>query len=54
MPWYGFQLSSCEDSGLFPHWEAFVKELQIRFGPSAYDDPMEAITRLKQNSIVSV
>jgi len=26
--------------------------LQTRFGVTAYDDPMEALTRLKQTSIV--
>jgi hypothetical protein len=43
-----------EDSGLFPYWDAFVRELHIRFGPLAYDDPMEAMMRLKQTSIVAV
>lgn len=35
------------DIDQFPYWDAFVKELQIRFGPLAYDDSMESITRLK-------
>jgi hypothetical protein len=43
-----------EDCGMFPCWDAFAKELQIRFGPSAYDDPMESMMRLKQTSIVVV
>lgn len=32
----------------------FVKALQIRFGPSTYDDPMEALTRLKQTFSITV
>jgi hypothetical protein len=42
------------DSGVFSSWEAFVKAIQIRFGPNSYDDPMEAITRLRQTSTVSL
>ena len=29
-----------------------MKALQTRFGVTAYDDPMEALTRLKQTSTV--
>ena len=43
-----------EEAGLFTSWEAFVKVLQIRFGNIAYDDPMEALTRLRQNGSVTV
>ena len=32
----------------FTSWEVFVQALQTRFGTTAYDDPMEALTRLKQ------
>ena len=32
--------------------EVSVKALQTRFGVTAYDDPMEALTRLKQTSTV--
>jgi hypothetical protein len=42
-----------EAAGLFPSWEAFIKALLTRFGP-AYDDPMEALTRLRQTSTVAV
>lgn len=28
--------------------DCFIKALHIQFGPSAYDDTMEALTRLKQ------
>ena len=36
----------------FSFWKVFVKALQTRFGVAAYDDPMEALTRLKQTSTV--
>ena len=32
--------------------EVFMKALQTRFGVTAYDDPMKALTRLKQTSTV--
>ena len=32
--------------------EVSVKALQTRFGVTAYDDPMKALTRLKQTSTV--
>jgi len=35
-------------------WEAFVKALQIRFGTSSYDDPLEALISIKQTSIVEL
>ena len=38
----------CEASGVFVAWESFVEALLIRFGSSAYEDPMEALTRLRQ------
>ena len=41
-----------EQSGGFSSWEVFIKALQTRFGVTAYDDPMEALTRLKQTSTV--
>lgn len=34
-------------------WEEFTKALQLRFGPTDYEDPSEALTRLKQISTVS-
>ncbi|XP_035546666.1 uncharacterized protein LOC118348677 [Juglans regia] len=39
--------------GLCHDWEAFSRALMLRFGPTAYDDPMEALTRLKQTSTVA-
>nr|XP_023879731.1 uncharacterized protein LOC111992135 [Quercus suber] len=41
-----------EQAGGFVSWEVFIKALQTRFGTSAYDDPMEALTRLKQTTSV--
>ncbi|XP_042972693.1 uncharacterized protein LOC122304485 [Carya illinoinensis] len=38
------------DSGQFNSWETLVVALQTRFGPSSCDDPMEALTRLRQTS----
>ena len=39
-------VSRCENAGIFTRWDAFNKALQIRFGSTAYDDAMEALTRL--------
>ncbi|XP_041011286.1 uncharacterized protein LOC121255061 [Juglans microcarpa x Juglans regia] len=36
------------EAGTFHSWEEFTQAVQVRFGSSAYDDPMEALTRLKQ------
>ncbi|KAF5447657.1 hypothetical protein F2P56_033191, partial [Juglans regia] len=41
-----------EESGEIREWEDFTKALLTRFGPSSYDDPMEALTRLKQMGTV--
>ncbi|KAA8529666.1 hypothetical protein F0562_034234 [Nyssa sinensis] len=41
-----------ESAGGFPSWESFVRALLIRFGPSAYEDPMEALTKLRQATTV--
>ncbi|XP_042972855.1 uncharacterized protein LOC122304664 [Carya illinoinensis] len=42
------------DSRQFNSWETLVVALQTRFGPSSFDDPMEALTRLRQTSSVSL
>lgn len=34
-------------------WETFVRALLLRFGPTAYDDPIETLTKLKQISMVA-
>lgn len=43
-----------EEAGQFISWEAFVRALHIRFGATAYDDPMENLTRLRQVGSVAV
>ncbi|XP_075655198.1 uncharacterized protein LOC142625421 [Castanea sativa] len=47
-----FQIQDAEQVGGFATWEVFVKALQTRFGVTAYDDPMEALTCLKQTTTV--
>ena len=42
----------CDASRVFVAWESFVEALLIRFGSSAYEDPMEALTRLRQTNNV--
>ena len=41
-----------EQAGGFMSWEVFIKALQTSFGVTAYDDTMEALTRLKQTTTV--
>jgi hypothetical protein len=41
-----------QQSGSLPNWEALTQGLFDRFGPSAYDDLKESLTRLKQNTFV--
>lgn len=43
-----------KNAGIFTCWDAFIKALQILLGSTDYDDPMEALTRLKQSSNVVV
>ena len=43
-----------EDAGVFGTWEALVQAMLIQFGSTAYDDPMEALTRLRQTSTVAL
>ena len=40
----------CERS--LDSWETFVRAIQVRFGPSSYDDPMETLTKLRHTTIV--
>lgn len=42
------------DSGQFTSCDSFVRAFQVRFGSSAYDDPMKALTCLKQTTSVAV
>lgn len=42
------------DAGLCIDWDTLSWSLLLRFGPTTYDDPMEALTSLKQtNSVAS-
>ena len=41
-----------KDTGQFTSWEAFVRSLHTRFGISTYNDPMKALTKLRQVSSV--
>ena len=34
-------------------WDEFTKAVQLRFGPTDYKDPSEALTRLKQTTSVA-
>uniref|UniRef100_A0A7N2MU35 Retrotransposon gag domain-containing protein n=1 Tax=Quercus lobata TaxID=97700 RepID=A0A7N2MU35_QUELO len=43
-----------EETGVFADWESLVQALHIRFGSTAYDDPMEILTRLRQTTSVSL
>jgi len=36
-----------KDVGQFTSWDAFIRALHIRFGISAYDNPMEALSKLR-------
>lgn len=49
MVWY----QDTVESRIFNNWESFCRALQVRFGPTAHDNPMEALTRLKQTSTVA-
>ena len=42
-----------EEASQFTSWDAFVRALHIRFGDSAYDDPMESLTKLRQVGSIS-
>lgn len=46
-------LQDASEAGTFHSWEEFVQAIQIRFASSPYDDPMEALTWLKQVSFVT-
>ena len=43
-----------EDARVFGNWEALVQIMLIQFGSTAYDDPMEALTRLRQTSSMAL
>jgi hypothetical protein len=35
-------------------WDEFTNAIQLRFGPTNYEDPSEALTRLKQTTTIAV
>uniref|UniRef100_A0A6N2JVX6 Chromo domain-containing protein n=1 Tax=Salix viminalis TaxID=40686 RepID=A0A6N2JVX6_SALVM len=41
-----------ESSGRITGWEGFTATLRTRFGPTLFNDPMEALTRLRQTATV--
>ena len=43
-----------EEVGIFSDWESMVQALHVRFGSTAYDDPMEVLTRLRQTTTVAL
>ena len=43
-----------EGSGQVNTWDLFYKTCMTRFEPTAYDDPMESMTRLRQTSTVAM
>lgn len=42
-----------EEIGVFYDWESLVQALHVRFGSTAYDDPMETWTRLRQTTFMA-
>ena len=43
-----------DEIGVFATWEGFVEVLLRKFGNTAYEDPMESLTRLRQTTNVVV
>ena len=43
-----------DEIGVFATWESFVEVLLRKFGNTAYEDPMESLTRLRQTTNVVV
>ena len=43
-----------DENGVFATWEGFLEALLTRFGSTAYKDPMESLTRLRQTTNVVV
>ena len=41
-------------TGVFSDWDSMVQALHVRFGSTPYDDPMEALIKLRQTSTVVV
>ena len=43
-----------EETGVFHDWDSLIRALHVRFGTTAYDDPMETLTRLRQTFSMAV
>ena len=43
-----------EEAGVFTDWDSLVQALHVRFGSTAYDNPMEVLTRLRQSSTMAM
>ena len=46
------QFPQGEEASVIDSWESLVWDMLIRFGTTAYDDPMEALIRLRRSSTV--
>ncbi|KAF8411843.1 hypothetical protein HHK36_004402 [Tetracentron sinense] len=44
LAWYQWM----EGSGALTSWDAFAQALEIQYGPTMYDDPVESLTKLRQ------
>ena len=47
-------LQEAEEAGVFSGWESFVPALHVRCGTSAYDDPIEVLTKMRQTSTLAL
>ena len=43
-----------EEAGVFSNWEGMVQALHVRFGSTPYNDPMKALSKLRQTSTVAI
>ena len=43
-----------EETRVFCDWKLLVQDLNVRFGSTAYDDPMETLKRLRQTTSMAV
>ncbi|XP_042950388.1 uncharacterized protein LOC122282508 [Carya illinoinensis] len=48
LSWYCWLM----DSGPIGGWDEFISALKVRFGPSTYEDPVGAFTKLRQTTTV--
>lgn len=43
-----------EEARVISDWSSLVQAMLVRFGTTAYDDPMEALTRLRQTTTMAM